>query len=211
MFQAPRKAKRLYFDVIPKAVDEYLTFVGKAHEAEPAALLENPAWHLHAGNVPQAASPVPFAMLLNLVSASNAESPSVLWGFINAYAPDATPENSPKLDQLVGYAIRYFHDFVKPTKTYRLASEQEAAALKDLAKGLSELGAGKDGETYQTLVYQVGKDHGFENLRDWFKAIYEVLLGQEQGPRFGNFIELYGLERSLALIQQGLNGALVKG
>ena len=210
MFQAPKKAKRLHFDVIPKAVDEYLTFVEKAHEAEPEALIENPAWHLHAGKVPEAASPVPFAMLLNLVSASNAETPDILWGFINAYAPDASPEKNPKLDQLVSYAIRYFHDFVKPTKTYRLADEKEAAALKDLVTQLKALGEGEDGETYQTLVYQIGKDHGFENLRDWFKAIYQVLLGQDQGPRFGNFIELYGVGRTEALIEQALNGELAR-
>lgn len=208
MFQAPKKAKRLYFDVIPKAVDEYLTFVEKAHEADEAALLENPAWHIHSGEVPAASSPVSFAMLLNLVSASNAEEPSVLWGFIRAYAPDASPENNPKLDELVGYAIRYFHDFVKPGKTYRLPTEMEAKALEDLKIRLKAIGEGETGENYQTLVYQIGKDHGFENLRDWFVAIYQVLLGQDQGPRFGNFIELYGVGRTEALIEQALKGKL---
>ncbi|MGF1456456.1 MAG: lysine--tRNA ligase [Alphaproteobacteria bacterium] len=215
MFQAPRKAKKLYFDVIPKAVDDYLTFVGKFQDQEPADQIANPSWHIHGGPPPAIDLPISFALLLNLVSASNASERDVLWGFIRAYSADLTPEKAPLLDTLVGYAITYYHDFVKPTKEFRAPSDQERAALQDLRARLAALGSEKqgsekrDGEEIQSVVYAVGKDHAFENLRDWFKAIYEVLLGQSQGPRFGNFIALYGIDETVHLLDQALAGALL--
>ncbi|MEO0924013.1 MAG: lysine--tRNA ligase, partial [Pseudomonadota bacterium] len=208
MFQKPRTAKRLYFDVIPKAVDEYITFANKAADADETALLQNPAWHIHSGAVPPVDVPVSFSMLLNLVSASNAEDSETLWGFISNYAAGLTPESHPKLDELVGYAIRYFADFVKPTKQFRAPTDKERAAMQDLADRLSAIEPQADAETLQTEVFTVGKEHGFENLREWFQALYQVLLGQDQGPRFGSFIQLYGVSQTQALIHKGLSGEL---
>ncbi|HCL62328.1 MAG TPA: lysine--tRNA ligase, partial [Rhizobiales bacterium] len=175
MFQSPRKAKRLYFDVIPRAVDEYVGHLAAYPKEEPAARLMNAVWHIHEGAPPAAELPISFALLLNLASASNSEDREVLWGFIRRYAPDATPEQHPLLDELVGYAIRYFHDFVKPAKRYRAPSDKERAALIDLDARLGKLPKAALAEAIQGEVYAVGKEHGFEPLRDWFGALYEVL------------------------------------
>jgi lysyl-tRNA synthetase class 1 len=208
MYQSPKKAKRLYFDVIPKAVDEYVGHLAAYRKEEPSAKLMNPVWHVHEGWPPQAELPISFALLLNLASASNSEDSDVLWGFIRRYAPDATPHDHPLLDQQVSYAIRYFHDFVKPAKHYRLPSDKERDALLDLDSRLQSLGQGT-AEEIQTEVYAVGKEHGFEPLRAWFSTLYEVLLGQTQGPRFGSFVELYGVAETRALIATSLRGELV--
>jgi lysyl-tRNA synthetase class 1 len=208
MFQSPRKAKRLYFDVIPRAVDEYVGHLAAYPKEEPAARLMNAVWHIHEGAPPAAELPISFALLLNLASASNSEDREVLWGFIRRYAPDATPEQHPLLDELVGYAIRYFHDFVKPAKRYRAPSDKERAALIDLDARLGKLPKAALAEAIQGEVYAVGKEHGFEPLRDWFGALYEVLLGQTQGPRFGSFVELYGIHETRALVAKALDGAL---
>jgi lysyl-tRNA synthetase class 1 len=209
MYQSPRKAKRLYFDVIPRAVDEYIGHLAAYPKEELAAKLMNPVWHIHQGEPPLAELPISFALLLNLASASNSEDREVLWGFIRRYAPDATPQQHPLLDQLVGYAIRYFHDFVKPAKHYRAPSDKERAALTDLEARLVQLPKSVLAEEIQAQVYAVGKEHGFEPLRDWFAALYEVLLGQTQGPRFGSFVELYGIDETRALIVKALAGDLV--
>jgi lysyl-tRNA synthetase class 1 len=208
MFQSPRKAKRLYFDVIPRAVDEYVGHLAAYRKEEPAARLMNPVWHIHQGAPPAAELPISFALLLNLASASNSEDREVLWGFIRRYAPEATPEAHPLLDQLVAYAIRYFHDFVKPAKKYRAPAEKERAALLDLDARLAKMRQGLPAEEIQAELYAVGKAHGFEPLRDWFGALYAVLLGQDQGPRFGSFVELYGIAETRALIAKALKGEL---
>ena len=209
MFQKPKSAKKLYFDVIPKTVDEYLTFLGKFPDEPSEKQLDNPTWHIHTGEPPTGSVPVSFALLLNLVSASNAEDKAVLWGFIQRMAPDASPETHPLLDELVGYAIRYFDRFVKPTKTFRLPTDTERAALEALDKALAGAAADASAEDLQAIVYEIGKTNGFaDNLRDWFRAIYEVLLGQTQGPRFGSFIALYGVAETRALIEKGLAGEL---
>jgi lysyl-tRNA synthetase class 1 len=208
MFQKPRTAKRLYFDQIPKMVDDYVAFL-EAYHADAATAeqrLDNPVWHIHAGNPPDERYPVSFALLLNLVSASNAHNRDVLWGFIRAYAPDASPEANPGLEKLVGYAIRYYQDFVKPAKKYRAPDAKERAALEDLAAGLEKLGNERDSATVQNVVYEVGKRHGFEPLRAWFAALYEVLFGQTQGPRFGSFAALFGCVETAALIRRALAG-----
>lgn len=213
MYQRPTSAKKLYFDVIPKAVDEYLTFVEKLPEQEPAKKLDNPAWYLHDGKLPNGQhSPISFALLLNLVNAANTDDPQVLWKFIKQYNGEATPENSPMLDRLVGHAIKYYKDFVLPEKQYREADDRETAALKDLAERLSKIDEGLEAEEYMTEVFSAGKENGYEKdeLRDWFKAIYEVLLGQSQGPRFGSFIKLYGVKDTVALINDALNGKFAK-
>ncbi len=211
MFQKPKTAKRLYFDVIPRAVDEYLTFLAKFPAEEAKARVENPVWHVHSGTPPAAELPISFALLLNLVSASNANDPTVLWGFIRRLAAEATPEKFPLLDQLVGYAIAYYDAFVKPKKTFRLPTDAERKALEALSEALAGAPAGASSEVLQNLVFEAGKSNGFaENLRQWFQAIYEVLLGESQGPRFGSFIELYGIEETRALIAKGLNGDLAR-
>ena len=209
MYQKPKTAKKLYFDVIPKNVDEYYTFLSKVADEDVTKQLSNPTWYLHSGNPPKHNMPVSFALLLNLVSAANAEDKEVLWGFISRYVDGASAETHPDLDRLVGYAIRYFADFVKPHKVFRAASEKETAALQDLDKRLAALDASSDAQLIQTEVFSVGKDHEFENLRDWFKALYQVLLGQDQGPRFGSFVALYGIEETRTLIAKGLAGELL--
>jgi lysyl-tRNA synthetase class 1 len=207
MFQKPRAAKRLYFDVIPRTVDDYLSFLARFPEEEPAKRLENPTWHIHDGAPPAPSTAgLSFGLLLNLAGVCNTEDPAVLWGFISRYAPDARPETAPLLDRLVGYAIAYYRDFVKPQKRYRAPTKGERAALEDLLGELEALSEGAEAEAIQTQVYEVGKRHDFENLRAWFKALYEILLGQEQGPRMGSFFALYGLEAGRALIRKALAG-----
>ncbi|MBV1865073.1 MAG: lysine--tRNA ligase [Rhodobacteraceae bacterium] len=210
MYQKPKTAKRLHFDVIPKMVDEYHQQLRAFVTQDLKAQLNNPVWHIHNGQPPMSDMVVPFAMLLNLASASSAENTEQMWGFINKYAPDATPQTHPGLDAAAGHAVRYFHDFVKPKKVYRAPSDVEHAALADLATQLSGWDADADADALQSLVFAVGKEHGFDPLRDWFKAIYEVLLGASQGPRFGGFIALYGVPETVTLIEQGLNGDFLK-
>ncbi len=210
MYQKPRQAKRLYFDVIPRNVDDYYAQLA-AYPGEPAERqIANPAWHIHAGAPPTATMPVSFSMLLNLVSASNSEDRTVLWGFLSRYQKGISAESHPELDRMVGYAIRYFDDFVKPSKVFRAPNATEREALADLDQRLAALAADADGETIQTEVYAVGKAHDFANLRDWFTGLYQVLLGQDQGPRFGSFVALYGIAETRALIDKALSGTLAE-
>lgn len=206
MYNSPRKAKRLHFDVIPKNVDEYLTHLSNLVGSEEEKKHANPVWHIHNGKIPSHEVPVTFGLLLNLASACNPDDEAVLWGFITRYAPDATPENNPLLDRLVKYAVAYYEDFVKPTKKYRAPTDKEQKAMKSLAEKIKTLPAEASAEEIQNQVYAVGKEHGFENLREWFGALYEVLLGQEQGPRMGSFIELYGRKETVELITNALAG-----
>ncbi|MCV2881763.1 lysine--tRNA ligase [Actibacterium sp. XHP0104] len=230
MYQKPKTAKRLWWDVIPKAVDEYHQQLRAYPTQDAKAQVNNPVWHIHGGNPPESKMVVPFAMLLNLASVAGATDKDGLWGFIKRYAPDASPDTHPDLDQAAGFAVRYFHDFVAPTRQFRLPSDQERAAMQDLAAALGSPEAALDqiarknaamgndeplpevdfhsDDFLQSVVFAVGKKHGFENLREWFQALYEVLLGQSQGPRFGGFIALYGVEETIALINKGLAGEL---
>ncbi|MEQ9639082.1 MAG: lysine--tRNA ligase [Alphaproteobacteria bacterium] len=207
MFQQPRRAKKLYFDVIPRAVDDYLNALTKYPGEAPDARLNNPAWHIHDGAPPAAGLPISFALLLNLAGAAHADSKDVLWGFISRYAPGATPAEHPILDRLVGYALAYYNDFVAPTRQHRAPADNERAALTELAAALP--GLPDDAEAIQNEVYEIGKRHGFANLRDWFRACYEVLFGQSQGPRMGGFIALYGRDNAKRLIEQALAGELL--
>ncbi|MCA8884569.1 MAG: lysine--tRNA ligase [Rhodobacteraceae bacterium] len=208
MYQKPKTAKRLYFDVIPKAVDEYHQQLRAYPDQDLKAQLNNPVYHIHGAAVPASDMVVSFAMLLNLASAASAHDKATLWGFIGKYAPDASPETHPALDAAAGFAVRYYENFVKPEKTFRLPSDQERAALADLADRLRVWDGDLDAETLQSEVFAVGKAHGFDPLRDWFSAIYEVLLGASQGPRFGGFIALYGLAETVDLIDRALAGDL---
>lgn len=209
MYQQPRRAKRLYFDAIPKAVDEYLTYLDKVANEPAEKQAENPAWHIHGGNPPTGKVPLSFAILLNLASVVGGSDDAVLWGFISRYAPGTTAENNPLLARLVHYAGVYYRDFVAPTKKFREATDLERVALSELAEGLKALPTEADAEAFQNVVYEVGKRHPFPELRDWFKSIYEVLLGQQQGPRMGSFIALYGRDNSVALIDKALAGDLL--
>ncbi len=212
LFQRPTSAKKLYFDIIPKAVDEYITFAGKLSEQEPAKQLDNPAWYIktqynkgdNKGDNQQ--TPISFALLLNLVNAAHTDNPAVLWEFIKQYAPNATPENAPFLDHLVGYAIQYYKDFILPTKSYRFPDERERGALSALAGILDDMDTGLEPEEYMSAVFTAGKENGYEKdeLRSWFQALYQILLGQDQGPRFGSFIALYGVDKTAAMIRDAL-------
>ena len=223
MFHQPQRAKRLYFDVIPKATDDYLTYVKKMGEVEKenthkervnndlnSDLYTNPAWFIlkncHQDQIIEnAGSPISFAMLINLASVANAETSDVLWGFIRRYDPKVSVQTHSMLARLVDYALVYYTDFIRPAKTFRSPCEQERVALADLAECLRNI----DGETMsvqdlQNLVFDVGKRHHFEPLKAWFSCLYEVLLGQKEGPRFGGFIALYGIKETIALIEGAL-------
>ena len=206
MYQKPRAAKRLYFDVIPRAVDDYLTFVEKFSAEQPPQQLENPAWHIHNGKPPQPGVTLPYGILLNLASVCNAEVKETLWGFISRYHPEVTPATAPFLDKLVGYAINYYRDHVKPKKRYRAPDATERAALDELLRYLETAPADATAEALQNEVYEIGKRHPFPDLKAWFKALYEVLLGQDQGPRMGSFIALYGRAETADLIRKVLKG-----
>ena len=206
MYQKPKTAKRLHFDVIPKAVDEYHQQLRAFSTQDLKAKLNNPVWHIHRGQPPASDMVVPFSMLLNLASASSAENKEQMWGFINKYAPEASAQTHPGLDAASAQAVRYFHDFVKPTKIYRAPLDQERAALTDLANRLKSWDGEIEGDALQNVVFAVGREHAFDPMRDWFKAIYEVLLGASQGPRFGGFIALYGVDETVTLIEKALAG-----
>ncbi|WP_375316303.1 lysine--tRNA ligase [Wolbachia endosymbiont (group A) of Colletes cunicularius] len=247
IFQSPKKAKRLYFDVIPKSTDEYLEFVRRYNEnngentnskfhTEPGydekflgevqvstaeysnvfeerkqalttklpseARLCNPAWHIHQGNVPNIeTSGINFSLLLNLAVACNAENKEILWGFISYYAPNVTPENNKMLDRLSDFAVKYYHDFIKPTKSYKTPNAKEKEALLDLKDTLHSLSTTVTAEEIQSQVFSIGKKYDYTNLRDWFQLLYETLLGQKTGPRMGSFIKLYGIDNTISLIE----------
>ena len=206
MYQKPKAAKRLYFDVIPRAVDDYLGHLGDFSDADGAKRLDNPAWHIHRGAPPAEEAHLSYNVLLNLAGVCHAEDKAGLWHFISRYRPGASPETAPILDKLAGYAVNYYRDFVKPAKRYRAPSAAEKTALEDLAATLEALPADADAETIQTEVYEVGKRHPFTDLKAWFRALYEILLGQTQGPRMGSFIALYGLKESVELIRRAAAG-----
>ena len=208
MYLKPKTAKRMHFDVIPKAVDEYHQQLRAYEGQDDKARLNNPVWHIHGGDVPVSKMVVPFSMLLNLASVSGAEDKDQLWGFIKRYAPEASAETHADLDAAAGFAIRYYNDFVKPTKVYRAPTDLERQALTALRDGLKTWDQGLDGDALQSLVFACGRER-FDPMRDWFKALYEVLLGASQGPRFGGFIALLGIEESIALIDKGLAGELM--
>jgi len=206
MYSKPRAAKRLYFDVIPRAVDDYLSFRDKYPQEDAARQLENPVWHIHDGKPPMESTHLSFNILLNLASVCNSEDKAVLWGFISRYAPGASPQSAPFLDKLVGYAIAYYRDFVMPTKRFRGPTEMERAALMELAGALKALPPGTPAEEIQNHVYEVGKHYKFADLKAWFQSLYEILFGQTQGPRMGTFIALYGVGETIALIERALAG-----
>jgi lysyl-tRNA synthetase class 1 len=208
MYQKPKTAKRMHFDVIPRAVDEYHQQLRAYPTQEVDAQVNNPVWHIHGGQVPASMMVIPFSMLLNLASVAGAKDRAGLWGFIRRYMPDASPDTHPDLDAAAGYALAYFNDRILPTRNFRLPTEPEALAMTDLRARLGAWEGGADAEALQTMVFAVGTEAGFDPLRDWFTALYEVLLGASQGPRFGGFIALYGISETIALLDRGISGAL---
>jgi len=218
MYREPKAAKRLYFDVIPRHVDEYQQYLDAYQRQDGKQRLANPVWHIHSGNPPKIDMPITFAMLLTLVSSSNAENAETLWGFIGRYRPGVTPQTHPHLDALVSYAIHYYRDFVMPTKTFREPSEVERAALTDLRNALTQLPANANAEQIQEVVYEIGRREPFLDKSgkgktkdgkpgvslEWFNMLYQVLLGQEKGPRFGSFAAVYGLHNTVEMIDGAL-------
>lgn len=205
MYHNPRRAKRLYFDVIPRAVDEYYVFLERYQEQDEAARIENPIYHIHSGGAPTQSLPLSYALLLNLVTATHTDDKSLIWGFISRYAPDATPETEPALDALVDRAINYYRDFVAPTLSYRTPDARDREALAKFDSGLAALSGTPDEEAIQALAYGVGKEANYEPLRDWFRTLYECLLGRSHGPRIGGFVALYGIDETRALINSALD------
>ncbi|WP_238122722.1 MULTISPECIES: lysine--tRNA ligase [unclassified Xanthobacter] len=222
MYQSPRSGKRLYFDVIPRNVDDYFNFLAKYPDQDWKQRLGNPVWHIHAGHPPVVDMPVSFTMLLNLASASNTEDEGVLWGFLNRHVPGVSAATHPKLAELVGYAVKYFHDFVKPNKVFRVPDAVEREALQTLDAALAALPAQASGEDIQTALYDVARPiPRYQDLKakgatperpgvsiEWFNTLYQVLLGLERGPRFGSFVEIYGIAETRALIAKALAGEL---
>ncbi len=218
MYREPKAAKRLYFDVIPRHVDEYQQFLEAYARQDARQRLTNPVWHIHSGHPPKADAPISFSMLLTLVSSSNAENAETLWGFIRRYRPGVKPETHPKLDALVGYAIHYFRDFVLPTKKFREPTEAERTALIDLRDALSQLPVDATAEQIRDVVYEIGRREPFLDKTgkiktrdgkpgvalDWFNMLYQVLLGQQKGPRFDTFVAVYGLQNTVDMIDGAL-------
>ncbi len=216
MYREPKAAKRLYFDVIPRHVDEYDQYLDSYQRQDDKQRLANPVWHIHSGNPPKADMPVSFQMLLTLVSSSNAENAETLWGFIGRYRPGVTPQTHPKLNARVEYAIHYFRDFVLPEKKFRDPADYERAALIDLREALAQLPAGATAEQIQDVVYEIGRREPFLDHKkkakdgkpgvslDWFNMLYQVLLGQEKGPRFGSFVAVYGLQNTIDMVDGAL-------
>jgi lysyl-tRNA synthetase class 1 len=218
MYREPKAAKRLYFDVIPRTVDEYQQLLEAYERQDQRQRLSNPAWHIHTGHPPKPDMPISFSMLLTLVASSNAENAETLWGFIGRYRPGVTPQTHPKLAAMVEYAIHYFRDFVHPHKKFREPGEIERAALMDLRDALVQLPAGASAEQIQEVVYEIGRREPFLDKSgkiktkdgkpgvalDWFNMLYQVLLGQEKGPRFGSFVAVYGVQNTIDMIDGAL-------
>ena len=201
MYQNPKRAKKLYKEIVPKAVDDYLDFIEKSKKQNELQLLMNPVWHVHNGEVPKEDMIMTFSMLLNLVETSNANDKELLWKFVKKYKPNISEKNFPIFDGLVGYAIKYFNDVIKAQKKYKKPNELEKSALKALVQTLEKCSDDMLPEDIQTLIYSTGKENGYsDNLRDWFKLIYEVIFGDENGPRMGFFISFFGVNETKELI-----------
>ena len=202
MYQNPQRAKKLYKEIVPKAVDEYLDFIEKAKNQKELQLLMNPVWHVHNGKIPKEEMVMTFSMLLNLVEASNAETKDLLWKFVKKYKKNISEKNYPIFNNLIGYAIKYFNDVIKQKKKYKKPNPSEKKALEALIKKLQSCNDEMSPEDIQTLIYSTGKENGYsENLRDWFKLIYEVVFGDENGPRMGFFISFFGVNETKELIE----------
>ncbi len=202
MYQNPKRAKKLYREIVPKAVDEYLDFIEKGKNQNELQMLLNPVWHVHNGMIPKENTIMTFSMLLNLVEASNANSKELLWKFVKKYKPNILEKDHPIFSMLIEYAIKYFNDVIKKNKKYKKPNLDEKKALEALVSALEKCTDEMQPEEIQTKIYSVGKENGYkENLRDWFKLIYEVVFGDENGPRMGFFISFFGVKETQQLIK----------
>tara|TARA_B100001121_G_scaffold275110_1_gene263386 strand:- start:227 stop:847 length:621 start_codon:yes stop_codon:yes gene_type:complete len=202
MYQNPKRAKKLYNEIVSKTVDEYLDFLEKAKNQDELQLLMNPVWHVHNSNVPKEQTIMSFSMLLNLVETSNADNKELLWKFVKKYKKNILEKDYPIFDKLVGYAIKYFNDVIKQKKKYKKPNKDEKKALEALIKKLDDCNDEMSPEDIQTVIYSTGKENGYsEKLRDWFKLIYEVVFGDENGPRMGFFISFFGVKETKDLIE----------
>ena len=202
MYQNPKRAKKLYKEIVPKAVDEYLDFIEKGKNQNELQILLNPVWHVHNGTIPKENIIMTFSMLLNLVEASNANSKELLWKFVKKYKPNILEKDHPIFNMLIEYAIKYFNDVIKKNKKYKKPNLDEKKALEALVSALEKCTDEMQPEEIQTKIYSVGKENGYkENLRDWFKLIYEVVFGDENGPRMGFFISFFGVKETQQLIK----------
>jgi lysyl-tRNA synthetase class 1 len=240
MYNAPQRAKRLYFDVIPRSVDEYLANLEKLRSQPPEEMTANPAWHINAGRTPDdPGSPVSFGMLLNLASTVGAEHVRDLAPYLQRYAElghiprgayleamaaahetniaqepaeffadghrhDLIDGRMTIFSRLIRHAVIYYQDFIKPNKVFRPPSTVERAALEDFAAALAMLPEDAPADVIQAVVFEIGKRHAFAPLKGWFDCLYQVLLGQTEGPRFGGFVALYGIAETIALIKAAL-------
>ena len=205
MFQKPKSAKKLFFDVIPKTVDEYLNHLNSFSKLDNQKKFDSPIWHIHNGNPPLYKTEISFNSLINLVSICNSSSKKIIWGFVRSYDPDLKQETHPEFDNLIKYSLNYYNDFVLPYKKYLKVSENQKIIFEDIIQILEkEVRKDHSAEDIQTMLYEVGKKHKFENLKDFFKLVYQVLLGQEQGPRLGSFIKLYGVKETIDSIKKVL-------
>ena len=203
MFQKPKSAKKLFFDVIPKTVDEYISHYNNYDKLDDIKKINSPIWHIHSGNPKEFKSDITFNSLTNLVSICNTDDKKKIWSFVNQYDPNISPENNPEFDKLINYAINYYNDFVLPNKKYLNIDSVNKVVFEEMRDVLkSKINDNSSAEEIQTLLYEVGKNHDFENLKDFFKLVYQVLLGQEQGPRLGSFIKLYGINETIKIIEQ---------
>ena len=201
MFQKPKSAKKLFFDVIPKSVDEYFSYLKKFHHDEEKEKFNNPVWHIHDGNPPNVNSEITFNSLINLVSVCNSNEKEVIWGFVREYDASLNAKNNQEFDRLIDYAINFYTDFVMPKKKYIPIDNSNQDIFLDIVSFLKKIDADSSSEDIQTQIYEIGKKYNFTNLRDYFKLIYQVLFGQEQGPRLGSFIKLFGIEKTISLIE----------
>tara|TARA_Y100000768_G_scaffold159105_1_gene118863 strand:- start:59 stop:910 length:852 start_codon:yes stop_codon:yes gene_type:complete len=203
MYQNPKRAKKLYKEIVPKAVDEYLDFIEKGKKQNELQKLMNPVWHVHNGKIPDESHIMTFSMLLNLVETSNADSKELLWKFVKKYKPNLVEKEFPIFDKLIEYAIKYYKDVIKLNKKYKTPNDKEKNALKSLIKALDSCNDKMTPEDIQTKIFSVGKENGYkDNLRDWFKLIYEVVFGDENGPRIGFFISFFGVTEMQNLIKE---------
>jgi lysyl-tRNA synthetase, class I len=209
MYQKPKAARRLYFDVIPRTVDDYLAELQQFPTQDTKQRLNTAVWHIHDGTPPKPEVGVSFGMLRNLVSVCHSDDPGVIWHYVTRYVPEAMPETSPRMNQLVGYAIRYYQDFVRPAKPYRPATQDEKQALEDLWQVLASMPANATADDIQTQVYAVGQRHTC--FKDWFTALYQILLGQDSGPRTGSFMALYGIGETVAWLDRAIAGEELSG
>ena len=206
MFQKPKSAKKLFFDVIPKTVDEYITHYNNYEKLSNLKKIDSPIWHIHSGNPKNFKSDISFNSLTNLVSICNTDDKKIIWGFVNQYDQSINSENNPEFDELIDYAINYYNDFVLPKKNYLEINIDNKLIFEEIRDMLKlKINESSSAEDIQTLIYEIGKKHQKENLKDFFKLVYQVLLGQEQGPRLGSFIKLYGVNETIKIIEQRID------